>query len=56
LGRQNHTSSPFAKNIVRRARIAPDILRPSHPAPNVRDDRDTPLNAGGETAGENHNF
>jgi hypothetical protein len=31
------------KDIVRRARIAPDILRPSHPELNVRDDRDTSL-------------
>jgi hypothetical protein len=43
LGHQNHTASPSAKDIVRRARIAPDILRPSHPASNVRDDRDTSL-------------
>ena len=26
-----------------RAMIAPGALRPSHPVPNVRDDRDTPL-------------
>jgi hypothetical protein len=26
-----------------RAKIAPGDLRPSHPLPNVRDDRDTPL-------------
>ena len=30
-------------NAARRARIAPGDVRPSHPAPNVRDDREPPL-------------
>ena len=38
-GRQDHTASPSALSA---ARLAPP-KRPSHPAPNVRDDRDTPL-------------
>jgi hypothetical protein len=42
VGRQDHTTSPSA--------LAPPVLRryprPSHPAPNVRDDRDTPLLSG----------
>jgi hypothetical protein len=41
-GRQDHTTSPSA--------LAPFVnappKRPSHPAPNVRDDRDTPLFSG----------
>ena len=38
-GRQDHTTSPSASCAVRlRA-----LLRPPHPAPNVRDDRETPL-------------
>ena len=39
LGRQACTISPSA---MRRARLA-RFSRPPHPAPNVRDDRDTPL-------------
>jgi hypothetical protein len=38
-GRQDRMASPYTTRIVRLA-IPP---RPSHPAPNVRDDRDTPL-------------
>ena len=38
-GYQAHTTSPFAPAAARHALRA----RPSHPAPNVRDDRDTPL-------------
>jgi hypothetical protein len=38
-GRQDHTTSPSAGSAVR-LRALP---RPSHPAPNVRDDGDTPL-------------
>ena len=38
-GRQDHTTSPSATSV---ARLAPPP-RPPHPAPNVRDDRDTPL-------------
>jgi hypothetical protein len=41
-GRQDHTASPSARNVVRLA----TLLRPPHPAPNVRDDRDTPLFSG----------
>jgi hypothetical protein len=37
--RQDHTTSPSAHPCVR---LAPD-KHPSHPAPNVRDDRETPL-------------
>jgi hypothetical protein len=43
LGRQACTISPSA---MRRARLA-RFSRPPHPAPNVRDDRDTPLRGGG---------
>ena len=39
---QNHTTSPSASGCVRLSQ-AP---RPPHPAPNVRDDRDTPLQEG----------
>jgi hypothetical protein len=42
-GRQDHTTSPSAKAPFVRARIAHAALRPPHPVPNVRDDRDTPL-------------
>jgi hypothetical protein len=38
-GRQDHATSPSASS---GARLAPPT-RPPHPAPNVRDDRDTPL-------------
>jgi hypothetical protein len=38
-GYQDHTTSPSASNA---ARLAPP-KRPPHPAPNVRDDRETPL-------------
>ena len=38
LGRQNHTISPSASRHSSR-----DTSRPSHPAPNVRDDREAPL-------------
>jgi hypothetical protein len=43
LERQDHAISPSAQNAARRARIAPGDVRPSHPAPNVRDDREPPL-------------
>ncbi len=39
-GRQDHTASPSADKRV--SSFGAD-LRPSHPAPNVRDDRETPL-------------
>jgi hypothetical protein len=55
-GRQNHTALPSAFHAVRRRAAfaheqahpaktccAPGMPRPSLPAPNVRDDRDTPL-------------
>src|SRR5438067_13922890 len=38
-GRQDHTALPSAISIVRLA----TSKRPPHPAPNVRDDRETPL-------------
>jgi hypothetical protein len=38
-GRQDHTTSPSARNVIRRL----TLLRPPHPAPNVRDDREAPL-------------
>jgi hypothetical protein len=38
-GRQDHTSSPSAHSITRQS-MHP---RPSHPAPNTRDDREAPL-------------
>src|SRR5258708_3771631 len=38
-GRQDHTTSPSAGPRARLSRH----LRPSHPAPHVRDDRETPL-------------
>src|SRR5712672_1910713 len=44
LGRQNHTTWPYASaSFVRLAiaRLTPP--RPPHPLPNVRDDRETPL-------------
>src|SRR6267142_2007946 len=41
--RQDHTISPSAEALFVRALCALNALRPSHPVPNVRDDRDTPL-------------
>jgi len=42
--RQDHTTSPSAATSFVRALFAHLTLpRPPHPAPNVRDDRDTPL-------------
>ena len=41
-GRQDHTTSPSEVHALRLQRKP----RPSHPAPNVRDDRDTPLFSG----------
>jgi hypothetical protein len=44
-GDQDHTISPHAwAALVSRCQ-----KRPSHPAPNVRDDRDTPILTGRET-------
>ena len=45
---QDHTTSPSASNALRPAHRQ----RPPHPAPNVRDDRDTPLVKGRETGEE----
>src|SRR5216683_7349950 len=43
-GRQDHTTSPSAATSFVRAHFARLTLpRPSHPAPNVRDDREPPL-------------
>jgi hypothetical protein len=39
LERQNHTTSPSAQTPFVRAIIALGDVRPSHPIPNVRDDR-----------------
>jgi hypothetical protein len=50
-GRQDHTTSPYAASAFVDALIARLTLpRPSHPTPNVRDDRDTPLVSRGGTA------
>jgi hypothetical protein len=38
-GRQDHTTSPSARNVIRLLTLP----RPPHPVPNVRDDRETPL-------------
>ncbi|MGC1554310.1 MAG: hypothetical protein WA806_16165, partial [Bradyrhizobium sp.] len=46
-GRQDHTALPSARGVVRLATPP----RPPHPAPNVRDDRDTPLFSGAGRAG-----
>src|ERR1700722_10287457 len=50
-GRQDRMALPYATSIVRLS-ILP---RPSHPAPNVRDDRETPLmwaRNGADSAGD----
>ena len=44
--RQDHTTSPSAPALL----VSQNCPRPSHPAANVRDDRETPLMWGG-TAG-----
>src|SRR5216683_4945942 len=41
--RQDHTTSPSAKTLLVRAMLRFNALRPSHPIPNVRDDREAPL-------------
>jgi hypothetical protein len=46
-GYRDHTTSPSAAMSL----VASTLPRPSHPAPNVRDDRDTPLLAGPGRAG-----
>ncbi len=40
---RNHTTSPSAKTLLVRAMLRFNALRPSHPIPNVRDDREAPL-------------
>jgi hypothetical protein len=42
-GRQDHTTSPSAIRRSSAQKMRCDALRPPHPAPNVRDDRETPL-------------
>jgi hypothetical protein len=41
--RQDHTTSPSARQPLVAQKDAPGVVRPSHPAPNVRDDREPPL-------------
>jgi hypothetical protein len=48
--RQNHTTSPSAPTPLVALTIAPGDVRPSHPAPNVRDDREPPLFSGARQA------
>ena len=43
LERQNHTTSPSAHAPLAAQKNAPGDVRPPHPAPNVRDDREPPL-------------
>ena len=50
-GRQDHTAWPSAS--MRSSRAS---KRPSHPAPNVRDDREAPLLSETGQRGENHIF
>ncbi len=52
LERQNHTTSPSAQTPFVRAIIALGDVRPSHPIPNVRDDREPPLYGGTRQAKE----
>jgi hypothetical protein len=50
--RQDHTTSPSARSALRpRKMFAPRRLRPPHPLPYVRDDRETPLCAGRDGEG-----
>jgi hypothetical protein len=46
-GSQDHTTSPSTTSITRQLMQS----RPSHPASNVRDDRETPLGSGAGQAG-----
>jgi hypothetical protein len=41
--RQDHTTSPSAQTPLVAQALRPGDVRPSHPAPNVRDDREPPL-------------
>jgi len=50
-GRQDHTTSPSASASFVELAVASLMLpRPSHPVPNVRDDRETPLCVGRDGA------
>src|ERR1700722_139493 len=50
--RQDHTTSPSARSALRpRKMFAPRRLRPPHPLPYVRDDRETPLCVGRDSEG-----
>jgi len=42
-GRQDHTTSPSAKTPSSAQRLRSPLLRPPHPIPHVRDDREPPL-------------
>ena len=54
-GRQDHTTSPSAASAFVRALFTRLTLpRPSHPAPNVRDDREPPLFSGTGQAKGSH--
>src|SRR5205814_7786941 len=50
--RQDHTTSPSAQTPFVRAIVALGDVRPSHPVPNVRDDREPPLHGGTRQAKE----
>jgi hypothetical protein len=52
--RQNHTTSPSAQTPLVAQRIALGDVRPSHPIPNVRDDREPPLFSGTRREKESH--
>jgi hypothetical protein len=41
--RQDHATSPSAHTPLVAQKIAPGDVRPSHPVPDVRDDREPPL-------------
>jgi hypothetical protein len=56
-GRQDHTTSPYATaSFAARLSARPTLPRPPHPAPNVRDDGETPLSLGHETADSKTDF
>src|SRR5882724_540774 len=53
--RQNHTTSPsVATSLVRALFARLTLPRPSHPVPNVRDDREPPLFSGTRREKESH--
>jgi hypothetical protein len=50
-GRRDHATSPYTATSFVRAHFARlTLLRPSHPVPNVRDDREAPLLRGRDGA------